>query len=261
MVLDRIRIFLSFYDLCCFNTGLTEITSTQRRTGVIFLLHISFALFYVYVNVRFYHYFCALLGFLSAINELVEFSGSIFTYWLIIIDSFLYRNTHRQFWLHIQRIEMDKSLPGMFTFYLYKIKFIEFFAVSTAGILYTFLHSVERFVIYLVYNIPVRICQIRVFYYMLCLEIAQLQLKQIEHEMNRVNSVCLAENGRTRLKQIREKLQLAYETTELLNTIFNWSQVAAVAYCFFSIFTDSNYLYVHGNEITILDSIGKHPNH
>lgn len=235
---------------CCFNTGHTELTSTQRRIGVIFWMHISLALLFVYVNVRFFYYFRDSLGFLSAINELVEFSGSLFTYWLIIIDSFVFRKAHQQFWLHIQRIKMDEHLSGIFTFYSYKIKFIEFFAVSTAGILYRFSHSVERFVVFIVYNIPVRICQIRVFYYILCLEIGQLQLRQIEHEMNRTSS-------QSQLKQIREKLRYVYETTELLNTIFDWSHVAAVLYCFFSIFTDSNYLYVQGHELTVVDLIGK----
>lgn len=251
MLLNRIKNYLNLFDLCCFNTGQTEITSTQRRIGFIFSIHISLALSFVYVKFQLFYYLCALIGFLPAINELVEYSGSLYTYWLIIFDSFVYRNAHKQLWLLFQRIEMEQS--GTFTFHCYKIKFMEFLAASTVLIIYRLLDSIERFVVFIVYIIPVRICQIRIFYYILCLERIRLQLQQIE----RMCSLHFIENGRSHLKQLREKFQCVYETVELLNTIFGWSHVAAVAYSFFSIFTDSNYFYVHVNKLTVMDSIGK----
>lgn len=257
MLLNWIKNYLNFFDLCCFNTGQTEITSSQRRIGFLFAIHISLALSFVYVKFHLFYYLCALMGFLPAINELVEYSGSLYTYWLIIFDSFVYRNAHKQLWLLIQRIDMDVHQSGTFTFYCYKIKFMEFLAASTAPIINIFVDSIERFVVYIVYIIPVRICQIRIFYYILCLQPIRMQLKQIERDVDRMCSLQCIENGRSQLKELREKFQCVYEIVELLNTIFGWSHVAAVSYSFFSIFTDSNYLYVHVNKLTAMDSIGK----
>lgn len=209
----------------------------------------------IYFKFQFIHYFCATLGFIEAINELIEYSGSLYKYWLIIFDSFVYRHAHKRFWLLIQQIEMDVYPRGTFTFFCYKVKFIEFFAASTAGIIYKLVVSVKSS--YFVYIIPFRICQIRIFYYIFCLETIQLQLKQIEHELNRAYSLNSIGNERPKLKQILKNFEHVYETAKLLNMIFGWSHVAAVLFCFFSISTDLNYLYLHLNEITVLGTIGK----
>lgn len=254
MMLDCIGNYLNFFDLCCFNSGISGITSTQRRIHSIFLIHILLAIFSLCLKFLLFQYFCKIHGFMEAINELVEYSGSLYTYCFIIFDSFVCRHTHKRFWQFIQRLETDAYPVGTFAFRCCKRKLVEFFVASVVVMACKFLASAIvidfPFYVYCAYLIPVRLCQIRIFYCFLYLEIMRLQLEHIENEMYSPHFVS---NEPLQLKRLREIFQNVYATTAMM---FGWSQVTVFSCCFFSIFTDLNYAYIHANELKISSKIG-----
>lgn len=243
MLLNCIGNYLNLFDLCGFNSGITKISSTLRCVCAIFSIQILMAIVFLYMKILLFRYFCETRGFIEAINELIEYSGSVYTFILIICDSFLHRHTQKRFWQFIQHLETNAYPIGTFSFRSYKIKFIEFFTCSISGLIYRLLPSsaiigYQRLHVYCGYMIPVRLCQIRIFYYILCMDIVHLQLKYIKHELHTIDKELL------KLKQIRDHFQYVHKTVNLLNTMFGWSQVALVACCFFSVFTDLNYAYI-----------------
>lgn len=201
------------------------------------------------------------VGLIETINEIVEYCASVYAYWLIILDSFVHRQAHKRFWQTVQQIDKHVCCLSHFEFRRYMAEFIEFFAIRISIIVINMiLVNFERTGIYIAYMIPIQICQIRVFYYIFGLEAIQFQLECIEREIVRTrtgssNSI-LAEV--INFKRIRKNFECIYKSSDLLNTIFGFSQVAAVLFCFYSMFTDLNYIYIHFRELSEVDLIGKY---
>lgn len=276
MFSSQIKHILNFFDICGFNTCITNLSNGQKSSYIMNFVHISMLILFIVIKFYFIYIFFSLVGTAETINEYVQYSSSLLAYWLIISDSIHYRQKQKHFWEIIQKNE--KYFCQNLNFQSYIVKFYEFFTAKIFAIIVaTSLKSFAVFGImglpgYIAYITPVEICQIRLFYYIFCLEIIYFYLKFIESDLilveqnmkfyqNSHEIFSLQSFAFHRLKWIRQYFHDVYEMINLLNKIFGCSQVASVLFCYYSLFTDLNYCYIHFNNLTILDISGMYFNY
>lgn len=141
------------------------------------------------------------------------------------------------------------------------------------------LHGIPQIDGAFIYLALIIICQLRVFYYVFCLEILNWQFQMIQHELiimkqrspNIVDIVGGASNSvlqsrahkannffdLNRMKWVNEYYGCIVEMTKLLNIIFGWSQFASILFKFYSLLTDLNWCYVSFNFFPTLKYLGK----
>lgn len=86
------------------------------------------------------------------------------------------------------------------------------------------------------------IIEMRIFYYLYCLEVIQFQLQTLRKEIKLLNER-KSEDKATNLHRFRVFLQCIYESIENLNEIFGWSQITAISFCFIVLSTDLCYCF------------------
>lgn len=243
MLPNRIVVVLNFFDALCFNSGSSSLTKSQILTSLIFVVHIVMASSFVLLQLHYFYEYHVVHGMIETINNSVQYVASLHTYWLIILDSALNRQAQARFWRIVQWTNSESNS----IFRCYMIKLIEFIAMETLLVL--IMKSLDGFQIsYLAYLAPIKICQLRIFHYIFCLEIVRFDVELIKQ----FNS-----NGMLYYKIMRLHFQRVHEMIELTNHIFGWSNVGAVSFCFYSIFTDLNYIYIHFYESDIVILVGK----
>lgn len=247
MLPKRIVRFLKFFDICGFNTQLTNLSSNTNITYLISSVHVLMAASFTIHELFFFHKFYDSAGLIETINELIECFASLLTYYFIIFDSIFHRQAHLSFWTLFQRSNNKALVPRGYVF-----KIVEFFSANividfiTVGY-YRFGGYVDfvAVLVYVAYMIPVKICQIRLFYYIFCLEMILFQLKIIEVELK-----SLAIKTNYDLTKWMRHFEHVHELIQLTNEIFDLSQVSTVLFCFHVLFTDMNYLYIHYYELS-----------
>lgn len=259
---------LKFYDCWGCNTGLTKISKNKSICFFIYFLHIVSACL-----LTTYKYFMIvellrLIGTLQTINEMIQYTAGLFTYWMIILDSIAYRNKFHIFWRIYQEIDNQFCSQTML-FRGYMLKFNEFFPISI--FLYMMIYATNSFPdssSVFAFLIIISICQLRIFYYLFCVEIVKCQLKIIEHDLimmkNMLNFTGMTQQfplmsetspivpfELNRFKWVRGYHHRTSELMDLLNEIFGWSQAVAVSFCFYSFATDSNWLFINYGKFSI----------
>lgn len=252
---------LKMFDVWGFDTGLTSISKNRQICACIHFLHIAFAIIFALYKFHLIVELFALIGPLRTINELIQYSIALYSYWLVIFDSIVYRRRHHDFW-KIHR-EFDKYFCSQtMDLQRYLLKFIEFFPINI--FLYTMIYATNSFPdsnSVFVFLFLITICQLRIFYYLFCVEVVKCHLRRFENEVlglkNRLNFGNNMQNiplrireqsslfpfELTRFKWIRNYFHSTHAMMEVLNDTFGWSQVAAVIFCFYSFATDLNWLY------------------
>lgn len=259
---------VKFFDCWGGNSGLTNISKNKNICFFIYFLHIVFACLLTTCKYFFVVELLFLIGALETINEMIQYNAGLFTYWLIIVDSIAYRNKFHIFWRIYQEIDNQFCCQTM-PFRGYMLKFIEFFPISI--FLYMMIYATNSFpdsssvfAILIIINI----CQLRIFYYLFCVEIVKCQLKIIEQDLIIMKNM-LKFTGATRqfplmfetspilpfelnrFKWVRGYYHRTSEMMDLLNEIFGWSQVVAVSFCFYSFATDLNWLFINYGKFSI----------
>lgn len=134
---------------------------------------------------------------------------------------------------------------------LFALKVAVTFAIRLFG------HSMQKFEIDAPYVILFTLCEIRMFYYLLCLEIVNGQLKMIALRSQAIvdGAICCdTEQVQQQLKWIRQYFSHVHSMTCHLNNIFGWSNVTAISFSFCFILTELNWYYVHFEEISPLNT-------
>lgn len=255
---------LSFFDIFGYRTGVTMLSIRKTTASFILFVHFVLALLFTSIGFHLIVELSPLVGLIELINELIQYTVGVFTYWFIIFDSFFQHQYHLRFWKFLQKID-DKFCSQHLGMSFYIGKLIEFFTTSIS--LFTLLYFINTFPnlkIIFVYMALFSLCQIRLFYYIFCLTIIHHQLKMIENElivMKRVSSLKYNQfHGKSssysyefqRFKWFREYFYCINEMIKLLNKIFGWSQVAAVLCCFYFCATNLNWFYsIHNKRSTI----------
>lgn len=142
-----------------------------------------------------------------------------------------------------------------FSFLYFKLKFVVYVVTTLSCLLFIFLTSVDSSERLTVLNIIlVKICEIRVFYYIFCVEVLHCQLKTINHEFKMNESKTVESKG---FKWMRTQYNCVYDMTNFLNEVFGLSQVTEISYCFYIILANMNFLLTHYNDIPRLNAFGK----
>lgn len=259
-----------FFDVCGFNTQSTSLSNHQNVAHHIRCVHVSTALALTICEFLFFYRFHHFTELIEIVNEFIEYSGSICTYWLIIFDSANQCQAHQRFWAIVRQLTPTFSQPIVPRSYFVKI--IElFFGKIFFDLIWVIYYGFGGFeglaalMFYTAYTIPIVICRIRLFYYIFCLEIVLYEIKAMQQEIKcmrrRMDSgnTCWKHTSNSfqpqRIKWMHKKYYDVHDMITLLNQIFGWSQVSAVLFCFFAFFTDLNYLYIHFRELSTAKNI------
>lgn len=237
-------------------------SQTRTHNYLILLIHTMVAVWLTILRIQFsidnYDFLCSIEG----VNDSIQYFVPLFTYWMTIFDSISQRNTHKHFWKVFQRLSNHCNI----SLRSYTIKIIEFFAVTLA-----ITHALDwereftSFFFMLPYVVVTRMFQIRIFHYLLCLEVIHFQLVTIEGEirtlirysnLRKCHSAMLGGlsiDEIQKLKSIRKSVVNVYGMVDCLNQVFGWSHLGAILCAFYLVLTDINWIFTL--EMTVLFSI------
>lgn len=260
MLPKQIVCILNFFDILGYYSESSALAKYQKIQLFVFIVQILLATDFTLYQFRFAIELCTMLGPLEIANGMLRYTMGLCTYWLIIFDSFKDRRKHQHFWKILKRIDTH-FCKQFISFRGYLCKLIEFFLVSIIVYIMSYIFrafpQTDGVLICLTLII---ICQIRIFYYVFCLEIINWQLQMIQHELiiikkwssntNQSASNSILRTHKTidyfnlnRFKWVNQYYGCIVEMTELLNVIFSWSQFALILFGFYSLLTDLNWCY------------------
>lgn len=265
MLPKQIVCFLNFFDSFGYYSESSALAKYPKVKLLLFIIQIllatDFTLYFFRLVIEFHKF----LSPLEIANEMLQYTMGLCTYWLIVFDSFYYRRKHRTFWKMLERIDTHFCKQSI-SFRVYLCKFIEFFLVSIISYTFNYVfHAIPPIDGVFIYLALIVICQLRIFYYVFCVEIVNWQLQVIQQELIELKEYCsnavvaTANNSNLRacksirhfnlkrLKWVNEYYGYVIEMTELLNTIFSWSQFPLILYGFYSLLTDLNWCYASLN--------------
>lgn len=265
-----IRILLKLFDICGFYTESSIASASRKHVVLLFVFHIVWTCVCSYFIIRFSMQPPVMTDVLPfSINYFIQHLSAMFAYWMITVESFVQRSAQRQFWKiyeHVQNHRRDGKQPLLRS---YLIKLIEYFVVITLVQIY-FMHYFTKFVQNLLffrisYFIFVMVCQYRVFYFLLYLEIIKIELQNIKSELKRIVNLSQFDrtfsirsnkrvNPRTNrvdskmrnfvrfnLIRINEYYRLIFELGNCTNDVFGWSNITTILFCFHLLITDGNW--------------------
>lgn len=278
MLPQQILDILCYFDVCGVNSGSSKVSRNKRATYLIYFVHITTAILLSLFEFHLMSEYYPSLGLIEAISESLEYKAALYTYWLIILDSVVHRRVHEQFWNILQHIDDCFSSQPKCAIRSYVVKF-NLYILKTVSIMVIRLtiSSITGFIIDFAYIVLFIVCEIRMFYYLFCLEILHMQLKIVEDElktmMNILSLASFREDyssmGKTitisaydkfefqRMKWIREYYLCVYQMMCNLNEIFGWSHVGAIMFCFYYLLTESNWFYIHFDELSFTHRVGE----
>lgn len=255
MLPNNIVRMLNIFDVIGFDTGSTKISKNRIFIHFIYLVQIVTAIFFAVFTFTALSEFNSSLRLLEVVNNMVQYSATLFTYWIIILETYVQHQAHKYFWEICKHMDEQFCIQLNQKFYSYIFKFVEF---NLMTFLIFIIHSIISFSamkISLAYLFLVKMCQLRVFYYLFCLEVVNFQLKMAHCEIKEMKRISTKVDFN--LRRFRKIYYNIYEMTEYLNKIFGWSQAAAILFCFYFLSTDLCYLYDYFDKISAALSIGE----
>lgn len=265
---------LKVFDVCGFCTSCSILSRKRNCRNTIYLVHIlialSLTLFKIYLVFNFY----SDMAFAEAISEFLQYAVSLSTYWIIIVDSIVHQKQHRHFWAICHRINSKFASQSDLTFLTFRIQFGEYFvaAILTFGLRCWIISDAFYIQVEIAFSTLIKLCQVRLFYYLFCLEIVHSQFTIVEnefkvtlrvHRQQRAHSIQIFNISKIesfeqqRLKWVREYFACVYEMSEGLKIFFGWSHVAVVLSCFYIFLTEFNWIYVHYDEFSPIHLFGE----
>lgn len=242
----RITLILSFFDAFGYNSGSSNLTEHWRALTSIHCVHIVLACFFSFYQIPLMFYLQLHLQWVQVLNQMMQYSAALYPYWLILMDSMLKKEKHAQFWKIHQEIHQMYCNQNCIRFRCFMLKFVVYhsitliFAISFSK----YYGSMDEHV--LIYIVLMKLCQMRVFYYMFCVELIHFQLESILNalKMQRIKLNASASQSH-QFKWIRGYYQRVFEMTAALNEVFGVSNVATVSFCFYEFLSDMNWLYTY----------------
>lgn len=202
------------------------------------------------------------LQFIEVFNSVLQYFSALFTYWSIVIDSACFKRKHRIFWEYRTKIKKPSMNSCGFTFLCFTLK-LAIYVFTTLLCLLTFIlvsddsigvNTIESM---LVDSLLIKIGEIRVFYYIFCVEVLFSQMKNINDNFKIKKRETTLSNERKTLKCIRTFHNCVYEMANLLNDVFGLSQVTGISFCFYIVFTDLNFVLGRHNDLPPTNALCK----
>lgn len=242
---------LTFFDAFGYNSGSSILSSQRMTANVIYVLHFTMAIYFTWfiydLKIRLSPY----AGLLELLNHLLQYFSTILMTWFTIWDSFHWRE-HHLFWGIFHKVNESVQSQRNFSCRLLVLKlfWIIFTTFLSLLISYSSVDIPKPFEdIVIINTILVKLCQIRIFYYLFCLEVINFQLNSIKSVLQKMRKpIIIGHTAITNVKQFKwlfTYYSYVYEMSNLLNVIFDWSQLTAVSFCFYTLLTDLNWFFVH----------------
>lgn len=270
MMPSQVLYLLNFFDIFGYNSGWSHLSKRRPLANFLYFIHFFSAAVFVVIGFRLITIYYLRLNLAEAISECQQYTVALYTYWSIIFDSFVYRQTHTKFWSIFERFSQQQihfcgccccccnhttfnfTLRNyMRKLSLFGLKVFVTCAIRLGG------YSMQKLEIDAPYVVLFTFCEIRMFYYLLCLEIVNGQLQLIGLKSKSiVNGLvcCNIEHACQQIKWIRQYFSSVYDMICTLNAIFGWSNVTAISFSFCFILTELNWYYVHFQTISPLNT-------
>lgn len=107
MLPKQIVYILNFFDVCGYYTESSALTKYRKVQLLVFAIQILLATLFTLYQFQLAIDFNKFVGPLQTANEMLQYTIGLCTHWMIIFDSFVYRQEHQHFWEILQRIDKD----------------------------------------------------------------------------------------------------------------------------------------------------------
>lgn len=254
-----IDLLFKFFDICGFHT---ELFCLNKKTSVkIFVLHNLWVFtLTIFILLASSQPIILTEALAYSVNYLLQNVNGMFTYWVIIVESYFQRKNQQKFWQIYKQVYHYRKVGRSFL-RTFSIKFAHFFIVITIIQMYFVLYFVSvngnQFIFFrIAYFCYVAMYQCRSFYYILYLELIKYELMRIKCEVKQItigrNDYKREKSLEIHIKNINRYYQLIYALTDRINDTFGWSNFTTVIYCFHLPLTDFNWalktMYKQSNE-------------
>lgn len=267
MIPQQVVHILNIFDAFGYNSNASQILKKRHIAHIINFAHIFLAICLVIFVYHLTVKYLSVLLMTEAVTEVIQYISGLYAYWLIILESHFCRKAHQQFWTLLMKIDKCYKSQENLNFRWFVVKVIVYAMKTAFTVIYRVViqpyFSAEIDCAYLHLFI---ICEMRMFYYLFCLGILQFQLHMIEEEFKTIlactKTRTLPETDHTfnmdeRFKWIREYFSCTHKMIYLLNTIFGWSHVAVISFCFAFLLTELNWYYIHFEQLPCMYKIRK----
>lgn len=255
----RMERMLTFFDVFGYKSGSSQLSHRRQIANSIYCVHFLIAIFFS-ISIFYLTYEGPFTTFIENVNNRFQYLTALFTYWFIIFDSIIRSQNHRQFWTILQKIDQLFYSQNNLRFRVYLIKFIQYMLTTFLAVFMAITSSEPSSLRWILISVfLVKQCQIRIFYYIFCVEVLYLQLCAIENELQKMNQLSKLTDSNVhsfRFQWIRGYYNCICKMTCLLYEIFDWSHVAAVSFCFFLLLTEMNWLLTNYRGLGFLKSVG-----
>lgn len=203
---------------------------------LIFLAQIGLGMWCSVVVLKFLIEMNTLMERLDGLNFFLFQICSLMTFWLMLYDSFQYRNAQFEFWRIFSRINRDFCQQNDMKKWIYLSILFGLLLLDTTYFVLALSHkntssTSNKIMQYLFLNF----LDHRKLFYLLHLKVIAFQLHKIECD--------LKQNDKIHLNWLRRYYVLTYEMCDLTNTIFGLSQLSLILLSFHSFITYSNSIY------------------
>lgn len=269
-----ITYLLLYFDLWGFSTHFQ--TSQLTRYRFIFAFHIIVASISTFWFVQFMRR--PNNDQLGTFNDTFKLTGVLSVYWLSILELNFKQQIQRRFWIIVRKIDKEFCSHKNLRFRSYNLKMIIYFIVF-ALMYVNYFAELFRFNGSDLYGFWVCSAFVMIFYrkhmfyYLFYLEIVKHQLKMIDYEMSSMKCVCQSGKMKVgkvfrtfhhkRLKWFRDYYNSIYDLGDAINTIFGWSNAAAIGIAFGQILADTFWFYwkiLNKYEIDVIGNNSAHNN-
>lgn len=265
MLPHRISKMLIIFDAFGFSSGSTKLSN--RRFSIAFsrLLNIALISFLTIFKYQYVIQFLSIFETIDMLNEIFSLSIPLYSWWLVIIDTYLQQHSHKKFWTIVEHINEWYCNQSKYNHRPYMLKFMEFFLITSSYALIMLASSVlhmsdenEDVFIAIVYVVLIKMLHMRLFYYLFCLDLVNFQLEMIDCEIKTIKICDFSQASflSSKFKQLCEYSYCTFELVNHLNVVFGWSQVIAIPSCFYLLLTDLNWMFSFFSTISNTTFIG-----
>lgn len=234
---------LFYFDIFGFCTQFNKIKNQSKVYRIIFIIHVLLATassFIIWAYLK-----RSTADKLGAINDAFKLCLTPVVYWLSICEHYSKQQMQTKFWNIIQQMHEKSHAHHKPRFRAYVL------VISTYSLLYVLMYFNYLFRIFTDYKLAFmllwssftfvglfRINQF--FYYLLCLEFLKTELEMIELNIEGILNEC---NSSDCFKLIRQFYDSIYDLKEIVNSVFGWSNVAAIVVSFQLVLAEINWFY------------------
>lgn len=260
MLPNQIRYILNFADVFGYNSGISKLSRNQRNAQLIYFVHVAMAIFYAYYLTIYTINYPSELPPIEMVNTALQYFSAFFAYLFVVFDSVFYGCQHRSFWQHFGRVNKLHADFYEYSSFCLILKFTIYVAVRFVCLLAFVIENdnISDLAIFLfLITLLVKICEMRVFYYIFCVDVLHSRLKAIDNELKSIERKNSVRISSSEIKRIRTRYNSIFEMSNLLNEVFGLSQVTAISYCFYIVLTEINYLLAHSRKTPAISTVGK----